>query len=158
MSQATFTLIPFGRCSRKDFYHHRALSPRPAMEPTCTRCWLRTFCKLCLSEELNNPIDIDSASTALYPRVKPIHTQSKSESNNNNVTFCALKAHTYTERQQRLCAPRCNSYTTTYICTLRRQRTQFFAHIQNMRNAVCILNRSIFPAFSDQFNTHRNHM
>ncbi len=42
---------------------------------TCTRCWLQIFCKLCLSEELNNLINIDRAVTALYSRVELTHSR-----------------------------------------------------------------------------------
>ncbi len=42
---------------------------------TCTRCWLRIFCKLCLSEELNNLINIDRAVTALYSCVELTHSR-----------------------------------------------------------------------------------
>ncbi len=40
----------------------------------CTRCWLRIFCKLCLSKKLNNLININKAVTALYSCVELIHS------------------------------------------------------------------------------------
>ncbi len=40
----------------------------------CTRCWLWIFCKLCLSKELNNFINIDRAVTALYSHVEFTHS------------------------------------------------------------------------------------
>ncbi len=40
----------------------------------CMRCWLRIFCKLCLSEKLNNFININKAVTALYSHVELIHS------------------------------------------------------------------------------------
>ncbi len=38
------------------------------------RCWLQIFCKLCLSEELNNLININRAVTALYSHVELTHS------------------------------------------------------------------------------------
>ena len=75
VSRVIQRLYPEGHCGRchMPLAIERPLphsSPWPATRFTCTRCWLRTFCKLCLSEELNNLID--RAVTALYPRVEPI--------------------------------------------------------------------------------------
>ena len=66
----------------------------------CTRCWLRIFCKLCLSEELNNLIRIDRAVTALYLRVELTHSRKAKQWQRDRwrVEVC-----TYTEWQQRLC-------------------------------------------------------
>ncbi len=41
----------------------------------CIRCWLRIFCKLCLSEELNNLINIDRAVTTLYLCIEFTHSR-----------------------------------------------------------------------------------
>ena len=41
----------------------------------CMRCWLRIFCKLCLSEELNNLINIDKAVTMLYSCIELTHSR-----------------------------------------------------------------------------------
>ena len=58
---------------------------------TCTRCWLQIFCKLCLSEELNNLINIDRAVTALYSYVEFTHSLQR------------IEACIYTEEQQHFC-------------------------------------------------------
>jgi len=73
---------------------------RSATRFTCTRCWLRTFCKLCLSEELNNLINIDKAVTALYSRVELTHSRKAKQWQRDHRR---VEARTYTEWQQRLC-------------------------------------------------------
>ncbi len=40
----------------------------------CTKCWLQIFCKLCLSEELNNLININRAVTTLYSCIELTHS------------------------------------------------------------------------------------
>ncbi len=66
----------------------------------CIRCWLRIFCKLCLSEELNNLINIDRAVTALYSCIELTHSQKVKQWQRNHQR---VEACTYTEWQQRLC-------------------------------------------------------
>jgi len=66
----------------------------------CIRCWLRIFCKLCLSEELNNLINIDRVVTALYSCIELTHSQKVKQWQRNHQR---VEACTYTEWQQRLC-------------------------------------------------------
>ena len=66
----------------------------------CMKCWLRIFCKLCLSEELNNLINIDRAVTALYSRVELTHSRKAKQWQRDHQR---VEACTYTEWQQRLC-------------------------------------------------------
>ena len=67
---------------------------------TCMKCWLRIFCKLCLSEELNNLINIDRAVTTLYSHVELTHSQKAKQWHCNHQR---VEARTNTEWQQRLC-------------------------------------------------------
>ncbi len=64
---------------------------------TCTRCWLRIFCKLCLSKELNN---INKAVTALYSCVELTHSWKAKQWQRDHQR---IEARIYTEWQQRLC-------------------------------------------------------
>ncbi len=67
---------------------------------TCTRCWLRIFCKLCLSKELNNLININKAVTALYSCVELTHSWKAKQWQRDHQR---IEARIYTEWQQRLC-------------------------------------------------------
>ena len=67
----------------------------------CTRCWLWIFCKLCLSEELNNLININRAVTALYSCDELTHSRKAKQWQPDHQR---VEARTYTEWQQRLCA------------------------------------------------------
>jgi len=66
----------------------------------CTRCWLRIFCKLCLSKELNNLININRAVTALYSCVELTHSWKAKQWQRDHQR---IEARIYTEWQQRLC-------------------------------------------------------
>ena len=59
-----------------DLLHHICLyvCKRSITRFIYTRCWLWIFCKLCLSEELNNLININRAVTALYSCVELTHS------------------------------------------------------------------------------------
>ncbi len=74
----------------------------------CTRCWLWIFCKLCLSEELNNLININRVVTALFTCiantyiVKTRHSLCSYTQNNSNVFAHMLQliyiTHIYTAK------------------------------------------------------------
>ncbi len=93
-------------------------SSRPATRFTCTRCWLRTFCKQWLSEELK--ILIDRAVTALYPRVELIHSRKVHMAR----WPCGQTANESSRRSDQL-----SQFRFVYVTTwLYKQFTRSYAH------------------------------